>query len=397
MAHELHLAVLAYSLVAVFFTMLFIRKKTLWSFSNLLFSFSLLMYMKVDEVLFLPIFFIFYILLDDKSVRKEISSAFRMVRKNLLNTKLLIILLFFVFAIAPSVLYSYNESRTDTYGYQGTIVQNTCTSNLAPIKAASTINLQNFNANICANIAFWFNQYKSTYIMQPILFTALAIMGFALMLIDKKHRRVAIAVGIWFLAFFLLYTAFYAGSVIYGVDWRFQLSLIAQACIFGGFCLGFILEESEKRIKKRFKNNYQMLNLVVLVAMLVIVTYPVYLLMPQLSVNPSAIAQAGDARFYEGFVYNNSVLIPSGCIVYTYDPTLFNINNRTATQIDTLYNSTQVKQYKSEYQCLVLDYGYWCHTPNNECQYANKTYNLTPIATATYKQFGYKYGFYLIK
>ena len=391
------LAVLAYSLIAVFFTMLFIKKKTLWSFSNLLFSFSLLMYMKVDEVFFIPIFFVFYILLDDKSVRKALGDGFRMARKNILNTKLLIILLFFVFAIAPSILYSYNESQTDTYGYQGTVIQNTCTGNLAPLNATSSINLQNFNANICANVAFWFNQYKSTYIMQPILFSALAIAGFALMLASKKHRRAAIAIGVWFLAFFLLYTAFYAGSVIYGVDWRFQLSLIAQACIFGGFCLGFILEESGKRIKKGFRDNYKKLNLIVLVVLLVIVFYPIYALMPQLSVNPSTIQQAGDARFYEGFVYNNSALIPQGCIVYTYDPTLFNINNRTATQIDNLYNSTQVMQYRSQYQCLVLDYGYWCHTPNNECQYANKTYNLTPTATATYKQFGYKYGFYIIK
>ncbi len=83
--------------------------------------------------------------------------------------------------------------------------------------------------------------------------------------------------------------------------------------------------------------------------------------------------------------------------MYTYDPTLFNINNRTATQIDNLYNSTQVKQYMSTYQCLVLDYGYWCHTPNNECRYVNNTYNLTPIVTATYKQFGYNYGFYIVK
>jgi hypothetical protein len=391
------LAVLAYSLVAVFFMMLFIERKTIWSFSNLLFSFSLLMYMKVDEVFFIPIFLLFYILLDDKSVRKAIGNGFRTIRKNFLNTKLLIILLFFVFAIAPSVLYSYNESRTDSYGYTGTTIQNTCTRNLAPVSVTGSINLQNFNANICANVVFWFNQYKSTYIMQPILFTALAIVGLAIMLMHKRHRREAIAVGIWFLVFFLLYAAFYAGSVIYGVDWRFQLSMIAQACILGGFCLGFILGEGENWLKKRFKNNYQSLSLVVLAVMLVIVFYPIYAMMPLLAVNPSAVVQAGDARFYEGFVYNNSALIPPGCIVYTYDPTLFNMNNRTATQIDNLYNTTQVNQYRSTYQCLVLDYGYWCHTPNNECAYVNKTYNLTPIVTATYKQFNYNYGFYTVK
>ncbi len=52
------------------------EKKTLWSFSNLLFSFSLLMYMKVDEVFFIPVFILFYLLLDEKSVRKTINMRY---------------------------------------------------------------------------------------------------------------------------------------------------------------------------------------------------------------------------------------------------------------------------------------------------------------------------------
>ncbi len=52
----------------------------------------------------------------------------------------------------------------------------------------ASINMANFRANICANVAFWFNQYKSSYIMQPILFTALATLGFALMMLHKKQQ-----------------------------------------------------------------------------------------------------------------------------------------------------------------------------------------------------------------
>ncbi len=52
------------------------------------------------------------------------------------------------------------------------------------------------------------------------------------------------------------------------------------------------------------------MNLVILAVMLVIIFYPIYSLMPLISVNPSAIQQAGDARFYESFVYNNSAKIP---------------------------------------------------------------------------------------
>ena len=35
--------------------------------------------------------------------------------------------------------------------------------------------------------------------------------------------------------FFMLYTSFYAGGVLYGVDWRFMLSLAAPAAILGGY------------------------------------------------------------------------------------------------------------------------------------------------------------------
>jgi len=389
------LAVLAYSLVAVFFFLAFIKRRNAWSFSSMLFSFSLLFYMKVDEIFFIPVFIVFYFALGGKGFVKTLGETLRDVKKNLLNTKLLIVVLFFIIAIVPSLLYSYNESVTDGYGWQGTIIQNTCTRNLAPINVTGEINLQNFNANICSNIAFWFNQYKSDYVFQPIVFTAIAIIGALLMLLLGKGREF-IALGFWFLVFFLLYTAFYAGSVVYGVDWRFMLSLIAQACMFGGFALAEALGMADKYAGKLMKNPI-MINAIAVVLVLALLFVPIYLLFPGLSVNPSQIQQAGDARFYENFVYSNSGLIPPTCIVYTYDPTLFMLNNRTATQIDNLYNATQVAQYRRQYSCLVLDYGYWCHTPNNECTYANQSYNLTPIATATYNTLNYKYGFYLIK
>ncbi len=389
------MAALAYSLISVFFFLIFIKKKNIWSVSNMLFSFSLLFYMKVDEVFFIPIFIAFYLLLENKNVWKTIKGTFDSVRKNILNTKLLIIILFFVIAIVPSILYSFNESLTDSYGWQGTIIQNTCTRGLLPLNVNGSINLQNFKANICANVGFWFNQYKNGYVMQPIIFTILAIIGVALMLVIGKNRRALAAIGIWFLVFFLLYTAFYAGSVLYGVDWRFMLSLVAQAAILGGFAAAEIVD-LVSGYAKRIMKNQDAIKWVLIVAITALVFFPIYGMLPLLSINPSQIQQAGDARFYEGFVYNNSKLIPSNCIVYTYDPTLFNLNNRTATQIDNLYNATQVAQYRTEYGCLVLDYGYWCHTPNNECSYSNKSYNLTPIITATYNGLGYSYGFYRI-
>ncbi len=388
------LAVLAYSMIAVFFFLIFIKKKTVWSFSNMLFAFSLLLYMKVDEIFFIPVFIAFYLLLENTNMVKSVGDAMKLVRKHVLNTKLLIIILFFVIAVVPSILYSYNESKVDTYGWQGTVIQNTC-NNLKPVNVTGIINIANFRSNVCANLAFWINQYKSDYVMQPIMFTLLAVLGVMLMAITPKNRRPLAAIGIWFLIFFLLYTSFYAGAVIYGVDWRFMLSLMAQVAMLGGFAAAEILDLVNYYAKKVVRNP-AIMNAAALVIMIMVLFVPIYVLMPQLSVNPSKIQQAGDARFYEGFVYNNSQKIPAGCIVYSYDPTLFQLNNRTSTQIGNLYNTTQVNQYMQQYRCLVLDYGYWCHTPNNQCSYAAQDYNLVPISLATYREMNYSYGFYYV-
>lgn len=390
------MATLAYSLVCIFFFMLFMERKSIWSFSNLLFSFAFLMYMKVDEMLFIPVFILLYLILNDEKITNTLKDTYSKLKKNILNTKLLVIVLIFFITIVPSILYSFNETLTDGYGYQGTIIQNTCTKNLVPLNVTAAEGFQNFGANICSNIGFWFNAYKSSYVMQPIIFTAIAILGVLLMIIFKR-KRALLAIGVWFFTFFLLYAAFYAGSVVYGVDWRFMLSLIAQVCMLGGFALGMVVEKVDEYAKKIMKHREKLLTAAAVIAILALLAYPIVALLPLLSVNPSNIQQAGDARFYENFVYNNSSLIPSGCIVYTYDPTLFNINNRTATQMDNLYNTTQVSQYRSEYSCLVLDYGYWCHTPNNECTYASQNFQLVPIITANYTPSDYEYGFYIIK
>ncbi len=389
------MATLAYSMVTVFFFLAFIRRKSLWSLSNMLFSLSLLLYMKVDEVLFIPILVAMYLLLDSSGVIGSAKEALSSIKKNIWNTKLLVIVLLFVLAVVPSVLYSYNESLTGNYGYQGTTIQNTCIKGMPGMQVNSSIDMQNFRANVCANLGFWLNAYTSDYVMQPILFTLLAVLG-AFMLVGNGRWKTAAAIGIWFGAFFFLYTAFYAGSVIYGVDWRFMLSLVAQAALLGGFAVSELVclaETAAGRIK-RHKNKIAAAAAAVAVVVLFV---PLYMMMPLIAVKPSSIQQAGDARFYENFVYNNSQLIPSSCIVYTYDPTLFNINNKTATQMDNLYNSTQASQYIGEGRCLVFDYGYWCHTPNNECVYANQSYQLIPIKTAAYNRTGSLYGFYYLR
>jgi len=145
------------------------------------------------------------------------------------------------------------------------------------------------------------------------------------------------------------------------------------------------------------KNSYKKLLVYAIVAAaLIVVVYSFGLQVKELSINPADIAQAGAARFYEGFVYNSSKLIPNGCLVFSYDPTLFNINGRASAQYYYIYNQTFMNNAFRNYSCLVIDYGYWCGTPGNICRQAFSEYKTQPIATATYAPDNFTYGLYRI-
>ncbi len=236
---------LAYSLIAIFGMLVFVRKKTIWTFGLMLFSLSLLSYMKVDAVVYLLVIPLMYVILDDNSVMASIKANISMLKENVLNTRMLVMLLVFAIAISPELGFAHSELVSGSFGFQKAYVQESCNTQYTII-AKGAINLQNLNANICSNIYFWFDAYKSDYVMQPIIFTAFGIFGAASMFIMRKRREL-LALGIWFLFFFLLYDAFYAGSVTYGVDWRFMLSLIAQASIFAGFGVSALISLGEDK------------------------------------------------------------------------------------------------------------------------------------------------------
>lgn len=393
------MATLAYSLIAIFTLLIFIKKKNTIGLLTLLLSVSLVMYMKVDALIYIPIFALIYIVLDDSGINKALKSTYKSIKDNILNTKVLLAFLIFVLLIAPSIIYAFSSYSSDGYGYQGSNVPSTCSSTGNYIVATGSINLANFKANICSNLNFWVNAYKNQYVIQPFYFTLLALIGAALMIILSKKRELA-ALALWFVPIFLLYTAFYAGGVTFGIDWRFMISLMAVPAILGGFALGSIYDIAASKISKPSKRRKSAINAIpyiIAIIMILSLFYITYTEVPLLSIKPSAIQQAGDARFYENFIYNESHLIPSNCIVYTYDPTLFNINNKTATQIDNIYSSSFYSNASAKYSCSVVDIGYWCYTPNNLCTDINSSFVLTNIANATYKLTGNKYSIDYVK
>ncbi len=393
------LTMLAYSLIAVFAAALFTYRKNLNTFGMLMFSIPLLMYMKVDAAIFLVLIPLMYIMLDDESLSKSLRNNIRRIQENIFNTRVLIVVLFFVIAVSAEFMYTAGEYRVGTYRYNNTVIPNTCApASPAYVNVTQNIDFQNFEANVCANTLFWFDAFQggngSYHIMQPVFFTFLAAIGAIAML--AYRRKQAISLLIWFFVFFTIYTSFYAGAVTYGVDWRFVLSMITQVSMFGGFGAGAIILAS-----RRWAGTRGFALSLAVVALLI--AYSFYTMAPSLGINPSSIPQAQQARFYQNFVYGNAKSIPASCLVFSFDPELFNLNNRSAIQfgnITSAYTQSGLAAYHDKYPCLVVDYGYWCYTSGFEglCHTVSSTFNLTQIATArdNYSGFAYAYGFYRI-
>ncbi len=225
---------LAFSLIAIAMMLVFLERRSMATLFTALMALSLLTYMKIDGVVYLVAIPLLYVIVSDGSLRQSIMNNMKRVREYWLDTRFLLVILVFVLAIAPEIGFAANELVFGSFGYQGAYVQQTCTVNQPSVIASRPIDLQNFEANLCSNVDYWLNSYASIDIIQPLAFTAFAIIGVAFML-AAGYRRQLLAIAVCFGLFFALYTSFYAGGVLYGVDWRFMLSLAAPAAILGGY------------------------------------------------------------------------------------------------------------------------------------------------------------------
>ncbi len=429
---------LTYSLIAIFCMLLFTKSKNIYTFGLMLSSMALLVYMKVDAVLFVPLIIISYIILDNQSISTSIKVNAALFKKNLFNTKLLLVLLVVVLIASTEVVYASYEVQNSGFGASsssGVNVPESC--NIGHTVAYQKFSFDYFRANICGNILFWFNSFAAAQIVQPLVFTTIGIFGAAVMAIIPNRRRALLFLGLWFLLFFMVYTFFYAGGVMYGVDWRFMLSIIPPVAIFGGFFLslftGFVEKYSyrasikqnsiadRKRLAKAEKSwiairgrhakksvpkkgrpiAVQKRNKIIWLAFsivvgAVIIGYPAYQQFPIIGVNPAQIQQAGNARYYENFVYNSSYLIPRGCIVLSFDPELFNLNGLNSSQMSYYSNGTV---NGNSYRCVVVDYGFWCYAGySGTCNATMNGSIVQTIASSTYRNGAQttKYGFYRI-
>ena len=132
------------------------------------------------------------------------------------------------------------------------------------------------------------------------------------------------------------------------------------------------------------------IKVVVLAAIIVLIVYPLVQSAKLLSINPANIVQANNSRYYENFIYNYDPQIPRSCIVFTYDPSLFNINGIPAAQMTYISSPGQYANITAGYSCVLIDYGYWCYTPNNVCNSSLSQFTVNEIVSTKYEEYTYR-------
>ena len=182
-----------------------------------------------------------------------------------------------------------------------------------------------------------------------------------------------------FVLMFLLYASFYAGSVTYGVDVRYMISILPLISILSVYPIKFIGD--------KFKCKCLLISFTIILILLSFAYQIKYITMPL-----SHLEEAKECRVYHRFVISHIKDFDKNCIFISHVSSIYTVNNRNSIQI--WYANENPKFLKNK-SCVILDYGYWCKTTDHGdiCDNMLKTYNHTLLYESDEVN-GKKYKFY---
>jgi hypothetical protein len=263
-----------------------------------------------------------------------------------------------IFLCGPHLLHTYLAAKGSSWGATG-----------------PKFSLEYFKQNLPVNAGFFLFGYPA--IEHPLLVTILALLGLAI-LVWKGLGRQVVFLSIWFLAFFTLYTSFYAGSVLFGTDVRYVIS----------FYVPFILLASSAGLAVPGKK-------LLAIFCAILVVYFFLFFFKTVSTPAPEINEANQARAYAEFA--RSVSLPMNCTIFSHVSALHIDLGRASVQPWYLEDPAMLAQVREKTSCLVFDYGYWCTVPpfkEGQCkQILDKNPNATKIATDPTTG---RYSFYLL-
>lgn len=387
--------------VLAFFAFESYRKiRTLPAFSFFASALLIATLMRIEAIILLPIFLL--LLAYDSVILRGIKRTLGAIAG--INLKTIAVLAFFLFLLLPQIYYILYELKSPDYG----------TGFLCGKNSTSILSISNFMCNSVPNLQFFEGAFTRP-MFYPTYFSVftsvIALIGAVAMLWKGGQRRMPIlTLGLWIAAFFAFYTAFYAGSVLYGVDVRFMLILYPPIAILSGFGIYWISNaasyklSAQKKGRRRRKSQeirrHIIQTLIFIVLIFLFAMLPFYNSVRVISMNTSMMPQEGMPLSATDFIYSNAYKVPSSCLVFSFTPDIWFELNRSSSQIGWFnVNNATLEKFESKYSCVVLDYGYWCSTPgyqNSTCKSDLNAYNTTLIATSRSPDPNFNYSLYYV-
>ena len=219
--------------------------------------------------------------------------------------------------------------------------------------------LDYFKQNLEDNIMFWF-QGK----MHPISFSALCVLG--AIFLFRKDKKMLFFLLLWFMMYFVLFTSFYAGSVLSGgIGSRYVVMYITPSIILSAFGLNEIFRIVNKKV-----------------AFLILI-FILISLYPTLPFITTADKQAQYVREMHDFVMSKMDEIDSHCWVLTHNPSIFLVAGKNSLQTWFGSNKKVMESIFNESDCIMWLEGAWClfePHKSNVCKYMHDNYKLEVFA-----------------
>jgi hypothetical protein len=200
--------------------------------------------------------------------------------------------------------------------------------------------------NLRVNARFFFADWRF-----PVLFTACAIAG-----VTAPRRGFArVAIGVYFLLFFGITLAFYAGSYNYGADVRYSLMTYPALAVFAGVGIVRIV-----RVIDRVAPRARALALSVAVILFVFLLYA-----PGVR---ATTEEAWAARADVKFAKSVAAQLPPDSYVLSQDPGMFQVWGISSGQMARVASNPSYGRWLASRFAggLYVHWNFWCNTQERE-------------------------------
>ena len=366
---------MTFSVLAFFAYSIYRKQNSHSTLAFLLSALGIAVYARIEGMLLLPVFMAlaFY---DSAAVHGLKNGIGKLVNQRD-SVKVALVVMFSIIMI-PEAVYVMHEYQNQSYGATA----------LCNSTAATDFSLSNLACNISPNVKFFLGAFNSMPYYPAyfsVITTVIAIIGLSSLLLNVKKRGYTplLILVLWIASFYLFYSAFYAGSVLFGVDVRFMLIIYPAIAILAGIGISSLsdLMPGKKRNAGKALSSAAFAALIVAFA-----AYPFLNSMSIITMNTSQMPQQQTALNAVNFIYQNAAKVPADCLVFTFTPDVWYELNRSAAQVGYFGASDpNFTRFASRFSCFVFDQGYWCTTTqykNSVCAADLARYGSTAIAAA---------------